>query len=89
MIENNDNKSSIRPNTRCVDIGYLIVSSLAFFALVIYAGLSFDRAKLNDLSMPRDAEGKVCGIEGSGGYGYVQIYGPGIRDRKCVQACDQ
>lgn len=77
MKNNEIDKPIIRPNGKCVDIVYLIITSLFFFGLLGFAIASFNLQNLNELSMPRNVEGVVCSkINSTLPMPYLDIKGP-------------
>lgn len=65
---------------KCVDIFYLIITTLLFIALLVFSIISYDPKNLSDLSMPRDSKGQVCQNLNTS-TSFLQINGPSINDR--------
>lgn len=88
MQENND-KPTVRPNPKCTDTLYLLLTSALFVSILIYSCICLNVGQLRDLSMPRNAEGKPCHSgSANDGYSYLRINGPMVADRECVVSCD-
>ena len=78
-MKNNDNPSLLilRPNPKCVDLLYLIITALYFVGLLIFAIILFNPQQLKQLSMPRNSNGNSC----SPPTPYLHITGPSITQR--------
>lgn len=50
----------IREKVRCVDLFYLVVTSLFFVGFLGWAIYHFNLEKLNNLSMPTNKDGETC-----------------------------
>jgi hypothetical protein len=71
-----------------MDVCYFIISTLCFIGLLVFAIHSLNSTQLANLSMPRDPNGQPCGLISDTSTGsLLQIYGPSINDRKCVESC--
>ncbi len=57
---NNDIASRNNNITKCVDVLFLVWTSVYFVGVLALAILNFNNANLRDLSMPRNYDGKPC-----------------------------
>jgi hypothetical protein len=57
---NNDIDSRNSNITKCVDVLFLVITSVYFLGVLVLAVLNFNPVNLRDLSMPRNYDGQPC-----------------------------